>query len=574
LELSVSHLFIWNNQYPGVLKSSMVKDFHDIKLRIDFYKIQTTDMQLIEMVKKNCETDTTNVDTLKLISTDNIYSKLLSYTDSEEFITHLRFINARNIQEDMKNGQKWIIEFKFGTDIHFFKVIMDSQQTLRVYNQVNSFYSNYLVLAAMAKHQVLVDDDKSNKNEKKVTEYIPQQVQPVEEPVSPHQLITRERSCLDDIFELCITSSIKSSLIHYTFNYFRYITDKHCSVLLSNDKTKVQYTLPMLIPGKFNIDEHYFQSLVASNLSIASNNVTYAIKKILQNLHTNYEKYQKNSLYLMMMSYLLFIYLLRYLFDSNKESFRYNFKHFMCVPYSQNELLRIMIASGFPDFSKNVFFKITNIDLSDINEDYNLEKINKLSEDYKHLIPVSQKEFANKIFAEIKDETRKEPKDFKLSNKKVIDISKLIDNGQKQQRITKSVLFDPDNTLVEVDDNNKEYNFLDYKLISNNGSKVITKTYQRILEYVKNPGSILLMSENEIPKEVKNMFEVLAKKVLNSSRITKDNISTLNYYNLLLELLPNPRSFRHTTLLYIIFQIIVPYQFDIHGNSQFEDCFL
>ena len=112
LELSVSHLFIWNSQFPGVLKSSMVKDFHDIKLRIDFYKILATDRQLVDMVRKNCETDTTNVDTMKLVSTDNIYSKLLSYTDAEEFITHLRFINARNIQEDMKKGQQWIIEFK------------------------------------------------------------------------------------------------------------------------------------------------------------------------------------------------------------------------------------------------------------------------------------------------------------------------------------------------------------------------------------------------------------------------------------------------------------------------------
>lgn len=575
MDLSVTHMFIWNNQFPGVMRTAIIKDFHDIKLRIDFYRILTPDRQLIDMVKKNCDEDHANVDTLKLVSTDNVYSKSMNYTDSEEFITHLRFILARNIQEDMNRAQRWIIDFKFSRDVNFFKVTLDSQQTLRLYNQVNSFYSNYLVFASMAKQQVLEEEAKQTiKQEKTVNEYI-HEPEVVQQPVvTPHQLLSRERNELDDIFELCLNGSIKSSLIHYTFNYFRYLTNKHCSIL-TNDKGQVQYTLPMLMPGKFGINEQYFSSLVLSNISVSSNNVTYAIKKILQNLHTNHAKYQENTLYLMMMSYLLFVYLLRYLHDSNKDSFRTYFKQFVCIPYTQNKLLTNMIASGFPDFATKVYFKITNVDLSDLNEDYNLERINKLSTDYKHLIPVSQKEFANKIFGEINSsEERKEPIDFKLSCKKVIDISKLLDNGQKQTRITQSVLFDPDNTLDVESNLSKEYTFLDYRIQSTNGSKVITKAYQALLNYVKNPSSLLLMKENELPKEVVNLFEVLAKKVLNISRITKDNISTLNYYNLLLENLPNPKEFKHITYLYIIFQIIIPYCHDIHGNSQFEDCFL
>lgn len=574
VELSVTHMFIWNNQFLGIMRNAIVKDFNDIKLRIDFYKILTTDRQLVEIVKKNCEEDHANVDTLKLVSTDNVYSKLLNYNESEEFIKLLRFVLARNISEDMNKNQLWYIDFKFSKDVNFFKIIMNSQQVLRLYNQINSFYSNYLVLSSMARQQIMnrVSADHEAKQEKKITEYISTR-EVVEQPQTTSALLPRERNGLDDIFELCLTSSIKSSLIHYTFNYFRYITDKHCNILMS-DKGQVQYTLPILMPGKFSINEQYFNSLILSNVSVPLNNVTFAIKKILQNLHTNCAKYKEDPLQLMMMCYLLFIYLLRYLFDSNRESFRHYFKHFICSPNVQNQLLTRMLSTGFPDFANKVFFKIVDVDLNDIDEEYNLKKIDKLSKDFKHLIPVSQKEFANKIFAETKNKDRKEPIDFKLSCKKVIDIVNLMDTGQKQVRLTQSILFDPDNTLDPTTEISKEYTFLDYKLLSSNGSKVITNAYQKILDYIKNPTSVLLMKENELPKEIKSLFEVISKKILNSSRITKDIISTYDYYNILLENLPNPQNFKHVTFLYIIFQLIIPYHYDIYGNSQFEDYFL
>jgi hypothetical protein len=191
VELSVSHMFIWNNQFPGIMKSAMVKDFHDIKLRIEFFKILTTDRQLIDMVKKNCEEDHANVDTLKLVSFETVYAKSLSYNDSEELIKHLRFINGQNIQMDMAKVQRWIIEFKFSRDVNFFKIILDSQQVLRLYNQVNSFYSNYMVLSSMARQQVIADaTEPTNTNGKKVTEYIPTQ-DVVEQPVTPHELISQ-----------------------------------------------------------------------------------------------------------------------------------------------------------------------------------------------------------------------------------------------------------------------------------------------------------------------------------------------------------------------------------------------
>ena len=577
MELSVSHLFIHNNQFLGVMKSSIIKDFHDVKLRIDFYKILTNDQSLVDMIKNNCENDHSNVNTLKLVSTDLVYSKILNYTDSENFVAYLRFINTRNIQEDMAKKQNWIIDFKFNSDVNFFKVILNSLQVLRLYTQVNSFYSNYLTLVSIIRQQILNESSETVvKQEKKVTEYIPTQevIEPVPV-VTPQQLLSREQDILDDVFELCLNSSIKSSLVHYTFNYFKYVTNKHCKIL-TNDKAQVQYTWPLLMPK--NINEQYFYSLILSNTHVPANSITYIIKKILHNLYSNHSKYQENTLPMMMLGYLLFVYLLRYLYDSNRESFRIYFKQFICNSAVQNQLLTKMIEVGFSDFATKIYFKIVDFDLSDINDEYNLEKIEKLSSQYHHLIPVSQKEFANKIFKELQhnndDSIDNEPEDFKLSCKKVIDVVKIMNNNERQLKTAQSVLFDPDNTLDPSYEIAKEYNFLDYKLQSNNGSKVITKAYQHLLNYIKNPSSILLANEKEVPKDVTNLFEILSKKVLNVSRIAKDNISTLNYYNILLKSLPNPKEFKHITFMYIIFQIMIPYHYDIYGNSQFEDVFL
>lgn len=575
MELLATHLFICNASFCGVMKTTMLKDFHDVKLRYDFYKILTQDRQLIDMIKSNCEKDHTNVDTLKLVSTDNIYSKTLDYNDAENFLKYIIFIKNRDIKQDMLTSQKWIVEFKFNSDVNFFKIIMDSQQLYRLFSQVNNYYCNYLSYTVMAKQQSALEEEKIPKQEKKVTEYIQNQSVVETKPVvSPHELISRDRTELDDIFELCLSSNIKSSLINYTFNYFRFITDKHCNVRVS-DKKQVQYILPLIMPGNFGVNEEYFSSLTLGTSSIPINNVTFAIKKILQNLLANPIKYKESSLYLMMMCYLLFIYMIRYLYESNKESYRVNFKGFINSAFTQSELLKRMIEVGFQDFHGKIFFKIINIDLAEIDENYNLEKINKLSEQYKHLIPVSQKEFADKIFGEANNsETSKEPKDFILSNKKVIDINTLIANNQKQQKVNQSIFFDSDHILDINPEINKEYNFLDYKLQSTNGSKVITKAYQYLLNYIKNPGSVLLLKDTDLPKEVVNLFDVLVKKVLNATKITKDNISTFNYYKILLESLPRPKEFKHTLFLFIIYQIIIPYSYDLYGNSQFEDHFL
>jgi len=578
MELAVTNMFIKDLQFFGIMKSSIIKDFHDVKLKIEFYKILTSDRQLVEMVEKSCLEDHINPNALKLVSSELVYTKIMNYNDSEYFRNYLSFVCSRNLYEDRKLSKVWIIEFKFPNsgDVNFFRINLTTDQVTRLYSQINSFYSNFMLFSAIAK-QYVIEQPKEEIKSKKVTEYakdveniaIGIETQRVSQ-LSPQ---TKERNELDDIFELCLNSSIKSSLIHYTFNYFKYFTKDHCKIQ-TNQKGQVQYILPLLVPGNLNFDNSYFDSLIQANGSVSSSNVIFAIKKILNNLLLNYSKYHEKPIMIMMMGYLLFVYMLKYLNDTNKESFRTHFRRLVCDADSQSGILRSLIAtSTFKDFTNKIFFKIVNICPTEAANDQEIERINTLSQEYKHLVPVSQEEFVEKVFTRINDQTgSKLPKFFKLSNKKVIDISKYI--LQKKQTISYStVLFDPDQTLDQDQSEDKLYNILDYEVI-NNSTRVISKAYQHLINYVKNPSSLLLLKETDLPKEIINLFDILSKKILNPSVISKDNVNTLNYYDILVESLPDPNQFNHITLMYIIFQIMIPYHYDIYNTNQFIDCLL
>jgi len=115
---------------------------------------------------------------------------------------------------------------------------LTTEQVTRLYSQVNSFYSNYMLFAAIIKQYIVETPEVVTK---KVTEYaksIKDAAAEVEgQKVSLLAPVTKERNELDEVFELCLNSSIKSSLIHYTFNYFRYFTKNHCKVQ-TNQKIK------------------------------------------------------------------------------------------------------------------------------------------------------------------------------------------------------------------------------------------------------------------------------------------------------------------------------------------------
>ena len=575
MELLSTHMFVSNYAFTGVIKTSFIREFHILKLKIDFHKILTNDRKLVDMVAKSCLEDITSPNALKLVSSEVIYSKVMDYYQSEAFRNYLEFINHRNFLEDQTNNQMWEIQFQFINDINHFKILLNTNEVLRLYNHINSFYSNYMthdLAMKFAYNSEKLTASDVPKEEKKITEYVRNGITKVEE--KKQEVEFKEQNDFDDIFALCLSAPIKSSLIHYTLNYFRYFDSTQSKLLVSN-KGQVKIICPILMPGKFNIDESYFKSLILSS-SLHINSVTYVIRKLLTTILQGHEKYKNKPVYIMMVGYLLFVYLMRYLYEVNKDNFRDHFSKIICNPESQRLLFTTLIKNTFIEFQNKIFFEFTSGDYID-NENNNKEEINKISSLYKHLLPISQEEFADKIFFDLgKKEKNKLPADFKISTKKVIDINNFLLEIDSLNNIH-SKFFDSDNTLSPIEmDINDEYSFLNYKVIpSRNGEKIISEAYKSLINYTKNSSSLLLINkDNKIPKSVINLFDVISKHLLTTDKIKKDDVSTLHYYNLLVDLLPDISVFKHSTLLYIIYQIVIPYHYDLYTNTQFVDVFL
>ncbi len=594
VELCCMHMFIHNYTFTGVMKVSYVKDFHLLKLKFDFFRILSNDRQLIHMVAKSCLENPVNPNALKLVSTELIYSKIMDYYEAEAFRNYLYFVNFRDLAVDQKQNQMWQIEFGLHSknDANRLQIILATIEVLRLYNYVNSFYSNYLTNDLAAK-LIYNNNNNNNKETKKITELIPEQQvlssqEGQQDKKETDDLINdnnNNKNDFDEIFNLCLTQPIKSSLIHYTLSYYKPLitTNNNICKLQTSSKGQVKVTYPLLVPGNFSIDETYFKSLIlTANLHV--NNVVFIIRKLMSMLLTRHNEYKDKPIHLLMIGYLLFIYLMKYFYEVNRASFRDSFSKVICNPNVQKLLFMNLIKNTFTEFHNKLFFEFTfpgAFTSDNINENsisIAQDELEKLSKEYRHLIPVSQEEFINRIFDKISNDHSKKslPLDFKINNKKIIDISNYIindNNNNQQKRLTH--FFDPDNSLSPVESEIlNEYKYLNYKLISSNGSKIISESYGHLLNYIKDPSSILLIKDDKIPKNVLNLFDTLSKYVLTKDKIKKDDISTLYYYNLLVDSLADPAAFKHYFYLYIIFQIIIPYHYDIYNNTQFIDVFL
>lgn len=572
VEIIPYHMFISNQQFTGIMKSSYVKDFHTLKLKLDFFKIMTNDKTLLEMVAKSCLQDNTTVNPLKLVSNELVYSKIMNVDEAESFRNYLYFINSRSFLDDQKNNTLWNIKLQFPGDIHYFVVTLSTNQVLRLYNYVNTYYSQHQMLNLFAK-TYLCSTGSNNEpiEEKKVTEYVNSNqviIDNIEIPKNEPEVSLKEKNEFDDIFELCLSSTIKASLIHYTMTYFRFLEWDTCKIV-KNENDQVMVTCPVLLPGKMGMDEDYFHSvIVTSNLHL--NSTTFIIRKILSLLIQNSEIYSRKPINIIMITYLLFLYMMRYNYDTNRDSFRRNFFKYICSPKAQQFLISILIKSTFSEFINKINFNfLKNSEFNSKNDSSELEELYK---SFKHLIPVSQEEFAEKVFFKLQDQKKLDPIDFKISSKKIINIKDyLIDkNGTSSSNIS-TKLFDFEHSL-NPEKLSGEINLLMYEQF--NGDKTISNTYRCLLNYVKNPTSLLLIKDKDIPKEVLNLFDLISKNILNTNLLTKETNSTFYFYNLLLEKLPNARLFKHSTLLYIVYQIIIPYCYDLYGTTHYQDCFI
>jgi hypothetical protein len=385
----------------------------------------------------------------------------------------------------------------------------------------------------------------------------------VEEIINPITSIDlpakKDKTLLESIIEdYSINNIYRSYLINHLFSHLRYISE---SIKINKDTI----TISNLFDSSFVVNYNYILSVLDTTLdNNYDNTISFNQKKIVESIITIIEKESTdkrqdldNKLVLSIMLFIFYSYQYRFIMSKYPD---YDFDN-----YFKSETQQSGLNYFFKTLSPSKEIKFEIVEAQESTEDQEL--INEVSDQYKHLIPVSQEEFLDLAVKEyISKKENKEDKslDFTLSNTKLINITNLI---QSNSAINK-LINNNSSTINTTTYNDRSSPILSYE------AKIITKTYNYFKQYVDNPLSIKNIIElKDIPKSVLNLFDYFKRHIANMFS-DKEDVSTLSYYKILKKNLPASNTHSHQTFLFIIFNLIIPFYYDEYKKDVFVDSFL
>lgn len=531
------------NQY--LFSFSIIREFDQFLVLLELFKLRIQDEPTLGIVIKHCTENPNRKSILTKVDNQLQDSLKLDYYQIENYLPELKS-QVDKVNETYEDSTK-LLNFPINNQ---FKVIFNRTQINRLYNDLNAFYSNYILLESLFNLTVNQFEEPKkepvNINEKKDSlkkEY--------NENIKEEFLESKEESRLDEILNLCISSPLKSFLIHIIINYYFYISKNNIDI------QDGQINIPSIFPMSYIFNLRYYESLVMSLNTYTIENVKMRTEKILKRLQDKDNIPIEN----MALTLLLFMYYLRFLQESHTDYLNNNIRKIFNDCDLQSRLLTNHTKNYFPKF--NMTFKVNEISLNDI-EDQNLDaQIEEFSKEYKHLIPISEEDFVEKI---IKDLDGKND-DLIFNNKRIININhlkRLESAGVKKNNIMNPEFQNTDQHLLESDIFKYDFN-----------NEFLTPALKVFNEYIEDSNSFFIkIKQNEItniPKTILNLFETI-KNVLYNQNI-QNYYNTYDYYTLLKNNLNNPSIFPHTVFLYIIYQIIIPFNYANYDMIEFEDVF-
>ena len=506
---------IKTDEFHGCLHLQTVYEDKKLLLIINLSRLKTWDNSILQQLQR---IEYGEIDILSIVTLENVTSIKLSF---QHIVNYKSYLEGVHISDD----KSYVVVFVNQT----VKVYLNKMQlhVLKLY--IKSLHDNYFLLRNLLNAHLVTP----------LPEPLISTIQKTEESEeikeSVVEIVEESTPALDKLFYLCGTYLIRSVMIGFMFNNYRYFNNTTCNRTVVDDITTI--TSSNLLSGSYK----FFKSFLIANASLDKDTVIFYIKKIVLLLKEE-SKLTSSPLYLAAVLFLLLIYCIRFIMRCNdiKEFEQYSrgiFDYMSYQKYVIEHALKELELS-----SKDLVFNfIANTSNNTILEE--------LSEKYKYLIPLSQEDFMNAVLS---NKTMNRPLDFSINGGDIIDITKYFQN----ERLS-----------------NSDINNLIHYFPSGENNRIITDAYKYFVEYTKNPSSIIALKDEDIPISVLKLFEIL-KKILTPQKMPKDLVSTMSYYKILCESLPDAKLISHQTLLYVIYQIIIPYQYDMNNITQFCDVFL
>lgn len=560
MELSTKMFHINNGiQEQYIFKLAIVKNLDMFNVLLELYKLNIQDEPTLNIVIEHCQNNPHRGDLLKKVDSKLVDSINLNYVEIENYLPVLK--NHLNMLVQKYEPNK-LVNFPI---CNKFTVIFNANQVKRLYSDLYGFYQNYMVMDALFKLTV-----KDLKNKPVVENITGKKDQLKKDHVEAVRLPeeTNEQTEFDNVLNLCINHSLKSLLIHLSYNYFIYISSKNANIEITENNI-FRINIPTIFPASFVFNNNYIKSFVMSLTVYPIKDIEMRINKILNGISSEKEVI---PIILMCRMCLLYLYYLAYLYQSHSS---YLLNNLIDLFNDVNVQKRLLYNHTKVYFKRNdIEFNIFEMTMDQMIELDKTFEINDLGEKYRHLIPVSEDSFIEKIINDLKDD----PKQYKIeiNNKRIINIKSLIDakvaDSKKDENIKNNSLLDPDNLL----DYDQIYtNLFNYDF---NNSK-LTLAHQYFDNFIQDQsGFILKYKQKEldfksVPVNILNMFNILKELLYNqNSEILKTN-NTYIYYKNIVESVNDPSAFPHYSYLFIIYQIILPFMFLNYNIIEFEDVF-
>jgi len=550
------------NQF--IFNFSIIREYDQFLILLELYKLRIQDEFTLNIVLKHCTENPNRLSLLDKVDNQLQDSLKLSYYETEQYLPTL---NQQKHYVNQNYEENKLINFKI---FNKFKVIFNKQQVNRFYNDINSYYSNYILLESLYQLALNNTNEPNNKivdiNQKRDSLKQEHQKQnQKQEQIStielPKQEIksTQDPTRLDDIFSLSINQVLKSFLIHITTNYYIYITEEYCYL---EDNV---YNIPNIYPTIYIFNSDYFKSLLSSLNNYTFENIKMRMQKILMKLKE--ESNELKPLEKMLLINMLFLYCLRILYDTHTDYLNNN----IIKLFNDTDLQSRLISNHTKTYFSNIdlLFKIKNISIDDMKEHELDQEIINIGEKYKHLVSVSEEDFINKVLIDLK-ETKDVNDDLKLNKKSILNLNELkintVSNIKKEQQ----------NNLINssmLSNSEEPYKLFKYDF----NQDYLTDAYKLFNSYI-NDSSMFTMKLKKgdfktinVPKTVINLFDSLKNILYNKEINIQNYFNTYDYYKILCNNLNDALSFPYYILLYVIYQIIIPHLYVNYNMQEFEN---
>lgn len=587
MELSILHIYVDHTGYKGVLRFSITREFHNLCIEMKLYQITLQSAETLVVFKKNLESDPNNPNLIEIIPTKQVLKDKYYLVDAENLVANIRSIpESNNPSYQVALSQS-------------LTCVLERNQIRRVYNFFNSFVTNFSILDSVFKLYInMLEISDPKKQTKSLTSVPTSDLSPNLIETKPLQSTTplklnnpslsfptnnsdietkvpdlaakneNENEIERILNTYCLDNIFKSFTIHHIFNHLRYLSDSTTVTESLDETNKIDIvSIPVLFdPFYYSLNYDHIISVFNSTFGKKDLQIiNFNQKKILENIQFIINKEQQDSDDKLILSLLLFIFY-SYTYKSITSTHPdFDFANYF-TPETQQAGLNFFISKFEMPGTK---FEIKVLDEVSSNNNDDVESI---SAKYKHLIPVSEIDFLDVVVSEYNTsiENKKEfkIKDFTISTTKILDVENMIKSNTLVSSITRD-------QIKTINTNTYSTRSISSSLL-NFEEKIITKTYDYFKKYLQDPTvltSLLSMKELPISKQVLSLFDFFSRNLPKLFKDNKDN-NTLNYYKILIDNLPAPKSIGHQTYLFLIYNLIIPYYVDHFGETKFVDSFV